>query len=117
MSSDPRIRQPYRSSLDLIANVLYVLKSSESRLSKASIMKHAFISYAQIVDLLPLLIEQNLVLKHEQLSNSKKNDEEYTISNRGKSFIDNYWNVYKMLCNGNPTEIMPIRILDYKKIN
>ena len=78
-------------------------------------MKNAFVSYAQIAELLPLLVEQKLVIKHS--SSNNRTDEEYTLSSRGQQFIKNYFNVYKMLCNGDPSEIMPIRFLDIKKMS
>jgi len=77
-------------------------------------MRHAFVSYAQIVEILPLLVEQRLVSKSE--TSEDKNDELYAISRKGEEFIDSYFNVYKMLCNGDPSDIMPLRFLNIKKI-
>lgn len=80
------LHKKYRNRIDIIAEILNIVANSDNndQTNKTKIMYKAMLSYSQLKDYLPVLVESGLL-------NYQSNDDGiYKITDKGKNFLRIY---------------------------
>lgn len=96
----------YRNRLSIIADVLDVAKEGSG---KTKIMYRASLSFSQINDYLPFLLDVNLL---ETIGNPKRRS--YKTTNKGLRYLQYYMEIRELLKkekNNNPNSLAPVWFL------